>query len=45
MNIMYCVCRDRDQSIDMIIWDMLTKKIGNLGIVFDGNKVRIFVYK
>jgi len=36
VNIIYCVCKDEDVSIDMTIWKMLSRKVGNLGRLMDG---------
>ena len=41
VNILYLVCRDTNQSIDMQLWNMLGRKIGMLGRVVDGEKVRM----
>eukprot|EP00957_Ditylum_brightwellii_P178489 13596687-Ditylum_brightwellii.AAC.1 len=38
VNIMYCVCKDQEMSIDLSLWKMLGKKVGTLGRVIDGNK-------
>jgi len=38
VNVMYCVVKDRDISIDMKLWAMLGRKIGTLGRVIDGQK-------
>uniref|UniRef100_A0A7S1FWL3 Uncharacterized protein n=2 Tax=Corethron hystrix TaxID=216773 RepID=A0A7S1FWL3_9STRA len=37
-NIMYCVCKDKELSVDMTLWGMLCKKINILGRLFDGKK-------
>ena len=36
VNVMYCVVKDRDISIDMKLWNILGRKIGTLGRVIDG---------
>jgi SWI/SNF-related matrix-associated actin-dependent regulator 1 of chromatin subfamily A len=38
VNIMYCVCKDADMSVDMSLWKMLGKKVSNLGRMIDGEK-------
>ena len=38
VNVMYCVVKDRDISIDMKLWAMLSRKVGTLGRVIDGQK-------
>ena len=38
VNVMYCVVKDRDISIDMKLWNMLGRKIGTLGRIIDGQK-------
>lgn len=40
VNVMYCVCKDESLSVDMRLWAMLGRKVGNLGRVIDGCKVR-----
>jgi SWI/SNF-related matrix-associated actin-dependent regulator 1 of chromatin subfamily A len=40
VQINYMVCKDESLSLDMTMWKMLGKKIGTLGQVVDGNKVR-----
>jgi SWI/SNF-related matrix-associated actin-dependent regulator 1 of chromatin subfamily A len=42
VQINYMVCKDESLSLDMIMWKMLGKKIGTLGQVVDGNKVRTY---
>jgi SWI/SNF-related matrix-associated actin-dependent regulator 1 of chromatin subfamily A len=42
VQINYMVCKDESLSLDMTMWKMLGKKIGTLGQVVDGNKVRTF---
>jgi SWI/SNF-related matrix-associated actin-dependent regulator 1 of chromatin subfamily A len=41
VNVMYCVCKDESLSVDMRLWAMLGRKVGNLGRVIDGCKVRV----
>ena len=36
VNVMYAVCKDEDMSVDMALWGMLGRKVGNLGKVIDG---------
>jgi SWI/SNF-related matrix-associated actin-dependent regulator of chromatin subfamily A-like protein 1 len=36
VNVMYAVCKDQDMSVDMTLWGMLGRKVGNLGKVIDG---------
>ena len=36
VNVMYATCKDEDMSIDMTLWRMLGRKVGNLGKVIDG---------
>ena len=38
VNIMFCVCKDEDLSVDMSLWKMLGKKTSNLGRVIDGER-------
>eukprot|EP00978_Attheya_sp_CCMP212_P004861 scaffold10680_cov64-Attheya_sp.AAC.5 len=38
VNVMYCVCKDTELSVDMSLWAMLGRKMGNLGRIIDGNK-------
>lgn len=40
VNVVYCCCKESDLSIDMKLWSMLGKKVGTLGRVIDGKKVR-----
>ena len=40
VNVMYCVCREQELSVDMSLWSMLSRKVGQLGKVLDGCKVR-----
>jgi SWI/SNF-related matrix-associated actin-dependent regulator 1 of chromatin subfamily A len=39
VNIMYCVCKDKQLSIDMGLWAMLRRKVGTLGQIIDGCNV------
>jgi SNF2 family DNA or RNA helicase len=39
VNIMYCVCKDEQLSVDMRLWAMLGRKVGTLGQVIDGCNV------
>lgn len=38
VNVTYCICKDEDLSIDMVIWKMLTNKTGNLSKIVDGER-------
>eukprot|EP00559_Dactyliosolen_fragilissimus_P005494 CAMPEP_0184872242 /NCGR_PEP_ID=MMETSP0580-20130426/41171_1 /TAXON_ID=1118495 /ORGANISM="Dactyliosolen fragilissimus" /LENGTH=1184 /DNA_ID=CAMNT_0027375001 /DNA_START=422 /DNA_END=3976 /DNA_ORIENTATION=- len=38
VNVMYCVCKDESQSLDVCLWSMLGRKIGTLGRIVDGKK-------
>jgi SWI/SNF-related matrix-associated actin-dependent regulator 1 of chromatin subfamily A len=38
VNVMYCVCKDENLSVDMKLWSMLGRKVGNLGRVIDGGR-------
>lgn len=38
VNIMYCACKDADLSVDMQLWKMLGRKVGNLGRIIEGEK-------
>ena len=38
VHIMYCVCNDETISVDMSLWSMLSRKIGNIGSIIDGTK-------
>ena len=38
VNIMYCISREKDLSIDTTLWNMLARKVGTLGRVIDGEK-------
>jgi len=38
VNIMFCVCKDEEISIDMTLWNMLGRKVNNLGRIIDGEK-------
>ena len=38
---MYCICKDEDISVDMTLWNMLSRKVGNLGAVFDGSRAKL----
>ena len=39
VNVMYCVCKDPELSVDTQLWSMLGRKVRNLGQVIDGCKV------
>ncbi|KAL3804483.1 hypothetical protein HJC23_002522 [Cyclotella cryptica] len=38
VNVMYCICKDGDLSVDSSLWGMLGRKVGNLGRVVDGQR-------
>ena len=38
VNVMYCICKDADVSVDMSLWNMLGRKVGTLGRVVDGKR-------
>jgi hypothetical protein len=38
VNVMYCICKDEEVSVDMSLWSMLSRKVGNLGRVVDGER-------
>lgn len=38
VNIVYCVCKDREVSVDLSLWEMLGRKVGNLGRIIDGER-------
>ncbi|KAL7430224.1 hypothetical protein ACHAXH_001502 [Discostella pseudostelligera] len=38
VNVMYCICKDEEVSVDMTLWSMLSSKVGNLGRVVDGER-------
>lgn len=38
VNVMYLVCEDRKVSVDMQLWEMLGRKVNNLGRVVDGER-------
>lgn len=40
VNVMYCVNKDESLSVDTRLWCMLGRKVGTLGRVIDGCKVR-----
>lgn len=39
VNVMYCVCKDPELSVDNTLWAMIARKVGNLGRVIDGQAV------
>ena len=41
VNVVYCICNDREVSVDTSLWGMLVRKVGNLGRVVDGERVRL----
>ena len=38
VNIMYCVCKDEELSVDLALWGMLAKKVSCLGRMIEGQK-------
>jgi len=38
VNIMYCVCKETDLSVDLSLWKMLGRKVSNLGRIIDGER-------
>ncbi|KAL7483619.1 hypothetical protein ACHAW6_009263 [Cyclotella cf. meneghiniana] len=38
VNVMYCICKDGELSVDSSLWGMLGRKVGNLGRFVDGQK-------
>jgi hypothetical protein len=38
VNVMYLVCEDPNVSVDMQLWEMLGRKVNNLGRVVDGER-------
>lgn len=38
VNVMYCVCKEKDLSVDLSLWAMIGKKVNNLGRMIDGEK-------
>ena len=38
---MYCICKDEDVSVDMSLWSMIARKVGNLGRVVDGERAKL----
>ena len=38
VNVIYCVCKEKDLSIDMSLWSMIGRKVNNIGRIIDGNK-------
>ncbi len=38
VNIMFCVCKDHELSVDLSLWKMLGRKTSNLGRMIDGKK-------
>ena len=41
VNVMYCICKDEDVSVDMSLWQMIARKVGNLGKVVDGERAKL----
>ena len=39
VNVMYCICKDEEVSVDTRLWAMLGRKVGNLGRVVDGKRL------
>lgn len=40
VQILYMICKDSSVSVDNMLWDQLGRKIGTLGQIIDGSKVR-----
>ncbi len=38
VNVIYCVCKERDLSVDLSLWAMIGRKVNNLGRMIDGEK-------
>ena len=38
VNIMFCVCKETDMSVDLSLWKMLGRKVNNLGRMIDGER-------
>ena len=38
VNVMYCVCKDTEMSVDLSLWKMLGRKVNNLGRMIDGER-------
>lgn len=38
VNVMFCVCKDTELSVDTSLWKMLGKKVNNIGRMVDGEK-------
>mmetsp|Transcript_10438 Transcript_10438/g.21657 ORF Transcript_10438/g.21657 Transcript_10438/m.21657 type:complete len:1175 (+) Transcript_10438:84-3608(+) len=38
VNVMYCICKDEDVSVDSYLWKMLGRKVNTLGRVVDGER-------
>lgn len=38
VNIIYCVCKEKDLSVDLSLWSMIGRKVNNLGRLIDGDK-------
>eukprot|EP00557_Chaetoceros_sp_GSL56_P007692 CAMPEP_0176504824 /NCGR_PEP_ID=MMETSP0200_2-20121128/16158_1 /TAXON_ID=947934 /ORGANISM="Chaetoceros sp., Strain GSL56" /LENGTH=930 /DNA_ID=CAMNT_0017904319 /DNA_START=273 /DNA_END=3065 /DNA_ORIENTATION=+ len=38
VNVMFCVCKDTELSVDMSLWKMLGRKVNNIGRMVDGEK-------
>jgi len=38
VHIIYCICKERDLSVDMSLWSMLGRKVNNVGRMIDGDK-------
>lgn len=41
VQVLYCICKDEDLSIDMTLWRMLSRKVGNVARLVDGTKVSL----
>ena len=38
VNVVYCVCKDRELSVDLSLWAMIGRKVNNLGRMIDGER-------
>ena len=38
VNVVYCVCKERELSVDLSLWAMIGRKVNNLGRMIDGEK-------
>ena len=38
VNVYYCIEQDKTKSIDMTLWNMLSRKMNNVGVIMDGKR-------